>query len=273
MKMKIHTIVCAMSVGILLPASVYALGPPVTHIFSNGTPANADDVNANFQELADRISEVPGGDQAMSFDFAGYGFGNIASKTFSVINPGSHDSEIRTYERPSANTTIVTITRQMTGTPLNIRKMTYVTSANDVRWTKREEIDANDGATLLYTKSISPGIVVRKNNMKIGQSWSSGSVVHVVDEYDELGDGFGIEPEFDTVATETRMLEAVEDVTVPAGTFQNCLKISNTRSGYFGTHLRVSWYCSNGIGLVKQYHGHSNGGGRLIELSNYSTLP
>ena len=266
-----------MSLGIVLPTSVYAVGPSVAHIFSNGTPANADHVNANFQELANRISEVAGGDQATSFDFAGYGAGNMASKTFSITGSAGQDIEIRTFERPDANTTVVTQNRQLLGVTNRIRKLTYVTSADDVRWTMRQDIDPSDGTTLLYTLSVSPGIVVRKNNMKIGQPWSTGSVVHVVDEYDEIGGGVGIDPAFDSITTDSRTLEAVENVAVPAGNFQNCLKITNTRAGHLGTHFRISWYCPNGVGLVKQYHGNyagtSNGGGRLIELSGYTPIP
>jgi hypothetical protein len=44
----------------LLNTAVFA-APAVQHIFSNGQPANADQVNANFQELADRIEEIPEG--------------------------------------------------------------------------------------------------------------------------------------------------------------------------------------------------------------------
>ena len=43
--------------------NVWAVGEPVQNIFSNGMPANADHVNQNFQELADRISDTPVGPQ------------------------------------------------------------------------------------------------------------------------------------------------------------------------------------------------------------------
>lgn len=277
MRMKVQTIIILLSVGILLPASVYAVGPPVAHEFFNGTPADADHVNANFQELANRISDIPGGDQAASFGYSGYGSSGVTSKTFTVSGPQGQDFEIRTFERPDANTTIVMQSRQFMGATNRIRRLTYIKSADDVRWTKREDVDPIDGTTLLYTLTMSPGVVVRKNGMKIGQPWSTGTLVHVVDEFDEIGGGAGIDPDYYSVTTDTRTVEAVEDVTVPAGTFQNCLKITNNRAGNLGTHLRVSWYCPNGIGLVKQYHGNFNGtfsgGGRLIELSAYTPVP
>ena len=54
------------SVGLLaammLGAPAYA-APAVQHIFSNGQPADASQVNENFQELADRIDAIPAGPQ------------------------------------------------------------------------------------------------------------------------------------------------------------------------------------------------------------------
>ncbi len=40
-------------------ASAFAAGTPVANVFVNGNPADANAVNANFQELADRIAELP----------------------------------------------------------------------------------------------------------------------------------------------------------------------------------------------------------------------
>ena len=45
--------------AILLSAPVFAA--PVPHTFSNGLPANADQVNENIQELVDRIDAIPEG--------------------------------------------------------------------------------------------------------------------------------------------------------------------------------------------------------------------
>jgi hypothetical protein len=51
-----------MSLALLGFVSMSALAAPsVQHIFSNGQPADADQVNENFQELADRIEEIPVG--------------------------------------------------------------------------------------------------------------------------------------------------------------------------------------------------------------------
>ena len=304
-----------------MPAAVFA---DVPYIFSNGTPANADQVNANFENLDIRIQNIPAGpagppgpqgipgqngangnngidgqdgadgapgmqgppgpqgnpgpqgdpgppgEGLTPYNYAGYGSGNMTSKTFSIIGPTNQDIEIRSYERPDANTTIETQDRQYLGETNRLRKLTYVKSAEDVRWTRLEEIDPIGRITVGISWTNTPGVVVRKNNMKIGQPWSTGVVTHVVDEFDEIGGGAGIDPPYDAVSSDIRMLEAVEDVTVPAGTFQNCLKITNSRAGFLGTHIRISWYCPGGVGLVKQYHSNYNGTfggtGRLLQL-------
>jgi len=54
----------------------------------------------------------------------------------------------------------------------------------------------------------------------------------------------------------------VEDVTVPAGTFSDCLKIYRQR-GFSGFTPRIVWVCPN-MGVVKSV----NGGNRLMELTD-----
>ncbi|MGD8568191.1 MAG: hypothetical protein PVJ39_08900 [Gammaproteobacteria bacterium] len=55
---------CGLSFALaaLISAPAFA-APSVQHIFSNGQPADANQVNENFQELADRIEEIPEGPQ------------------------------------------------------------------------------------------------------------------------------------------------------------------------------------------------------------------
>jgi len=58
-KTLLTTIVASCVVtGIAISGAAFAVGPAVTNQFENGQPADANDVNANFQELADRISDT-----------------------------------------------------------------------------------------------------------------------------------------------------------------------------------------------------------------------
>jgi len=223
MKILMKTMLVALGLGLVLPANVLAVGPQVQHQFTNGTPANADQVNANFQELADRISDIPAGlqgpegpqgpvgatgPQGPQGDQGPQGVqgpegpqgpaGSSAftSKTFSATGVIPFDTEIRTYEHPDANTTIETRNRTSLGSTVSYQKRTFVTSADDVRFTQRQDFQSNDTAVLLYTHTLSPGLVVRKNDMQVGRPWSTGSIVTTVDE-------LGINPDSSAV---TRVL-------------------------------------------------------------------
>jgi len=300
MKILMKTMLVALGLGLVLPANVLAVGPQVQHQFTNGTPANADQVNANFQELADRISDIPAGLQGpegpqgpvgatgpqgpqgdqgpqgvqgpegpqgpagealTSYNYAGYGSSAFTSKTFSATGVIPFDTEIRTYEHPDANTTIETRNRTSLGSTVSYQKRTFVTSADDVRLTQRQDFQSFD--TVVFTHTLSPGLVVRKNGMQVGRPWSTGSIVTTVDV-------LGGSPDSSMVTAETRELEIVENVTVTAGSFQNCLKITTFRRG-FQNGLFIGWYCPNGVGLVKEYRGDETGGGRYMEL--ISTVP
>jgi hypothetical protein len=344
MKMSIKIMVLTLGLGVVVPASVLAVGPAVQHQFTNGTPANANDVNANFQELADRISEIPAGPQGpegppgptgpqgpigptgptgpmgpqglpgqnglngldgrdgvdgeqgpqgvqgepgprgpegpqgppgeglAEYDFAGYISSNMASKTFTISGTSNFDTEVQTFERPDANTTIRTRERFSQGVLYHHRKHTFVSSSDDVRLTGIEFYTLIDPMTveLSMTHTLSPGIVIRQNGMKIGRPWSSGSMLHVVDLYPIDAPP----PPYDDVVGDTSVLEAVEDVTVPAGTFQNCLKIVSTRFGNLRPNMNIKWICPGGIGMVKSYRGTigTTAGGIFMELSAYTSI-
>lgn len=58
----------------------------------------------------------------------------------------------------------------------------------------------------------------------------------------------------------------IEDVTVPAGTFQNCLKIFRNRgSSYSST---IIWFAP-GMGWIKRVYEFGGSGGLVYELSSY----
>ena len=59
--MKTSILLGCATAALLYSTLASAVGEPVPHQFSNGSVADADQVNANFQELADRISDIPAG--------------------------------------------------------------------------------------------------------------------------------------------------------------------------------------------------------------------
>jgi len=63
-------------------------------------------------------------------------------------------------------------------------------------------------------------------------------------------------------------LVGVETVTVPAGTFNNCLKIFRNRGNSGST--TIMWYAP-GMGWIKRYYeGKDNYGGTVYELSSFT---
>lgn len=85
-------------------------------------------------------------------------------------------------------------------------------------------------------------IIIAKAETKVGDS-----VVNVDTSY--------VQDEISGIYTWISMLEAVEDVNVPAGDFQDCLKFKTVASGWEGNMARYNgtsyqWYAKN-VGLVK----------------------
>jgi len=85
-------------------------------------------------------------------------------------------------------------------------------------------------------------ITIARAKMKAGDS-----VVNVDTSY--------VQDEISGIYTWISIFEEVEDVTVPAGTFQNCLKFETFASGWIGNMAKYNgtsyqWYAKN-VGLVK----------------------
>jgi len=72
-----------------------------------------------------------------------------------------------------------------------------------------------------------------------------------------------------STASQVNTLLAVEEVTVPAGTFSSCLKISEIRNSFaIGNFSEVSWYCQ-GVGLAKRVFASPTGSpGFKLELQS-----
>jgi hypothetical protein len=99
-----------------------------------------------------------------------------------------------------------------------------------------------------YLKDLKP-ITIAKTNTKIGDTVSYADTSSV--NYSWIS-----------------IVERVEDVTVPAGTFQNCLKFKTIASGWIGNMAKYNgtsyqWYAKN-VGLVKS-EGPNSGEHWLLE--------
>jgi hypothetical protein len=278
--------------------------------FHNGEKTNADDVNANFNKLSERIDAIPAGQkgdngdpgpqgpkgdkgdkgdpgaQGLKGDKGDPGEGltvyngldyttNATKKVFTAYGP-PWNTETRIYDSTSfAGKTLVYRNRALDGVPVVVDVFYY--SANPSIGHLLEARHKYDKTTVDPTNplasqptrisTLETPIVTRARAMTIGHPWVSASKVIESDLIS--GD------EWTTAAVDTRTLIGVEDVTVPAGTYTNCLKILIQRNAAaFGNDFqRVSWHCPNHIGIVKEIQGNEAGGsGWVIEMTSI-TLP
>ena len=154
---KLYKTILLLSVS----GGVWAAGDPVPHQFSNGTPADANQVNQNFQELADRISEIsastqgpagPQGEQGPpgpgkpAYNYLDYSH-NFSSKTFERSIDGILKStETRTYDRSTPGTLVVHRHAISNSTPAeeDFRSSIYSVDEEGIHFSKELRYDAFD---------------------------------------------------------------------------------------------------------------------------------
>jgi hypothetical protein len=106
------------------------------------------------------------------------------------------------------------------------------------------------------TASYDPAVVTLTDAMARGIDWGSAGARNVIDYVsgDVNTDYF----------TDVNRLLGVENVTVPAGSYRDCLKIYRERKyGSSPLRVRMDWICPH-IGLVKRIHE----GTILLELTD-----
>jgi len=129
-------------------------------------------------------------------------------------------------------------------------------------WFSYSEYSNNiDDASQGMTKESYEGAVISlPASVSVNQSWSNGQAGTIADK--DSGESLGVR-----LYADQRTLTAIEDVTVTAGSFKQCLRITQLRPQQ--NRIDVRWLCPQ-VGLVKQfrYRGSSK---RVIELQSYET--
>lgn len=253
------TAVCALSIFTLTQAG-FAAGPAVQHQFQSGQPAVASQVNDNFQELADRIADLP---NAQTYDYHDYfGFNNGTVKTFRLADA----TECNIEERRIAVTDVDATTKNIVITRI---RRNDATTCQHVEFDMTAKADAytlnalrnysTDGANLTNTSSIETPVRRLTAAMRIGQSWGDASPVQS-----------SASPGTQTIIEKGTLL-AVEDISVSGADYTACLKVHTSRasSNRFGSPAltHISWYCPN-AGLVKRISVAGLGAPRVLELTS-----
>ncbi len=285
MKKTILTI--ALTSIISFPA-LAAVGDNVPHSFSNGTPADANQVNANFAEVVTQISTLsasgvvgpqgePGtagvaGDEGVGVtsivdDGAGNLTINLSDGSSSVhIIPSVTTYSYRDFGHTfSQKTFAVTDTRNKYDSEIRIfdRSVSGRVSYTRERLLNTNRIKYNtimvdnSGPELLFVefKSHDNSSLAVTNTQIINNGLISRT------ENMEIGKTFGSDATVvssngavDAYTVQTSSLLSVnQSVTVPAGSFTGCIKVARHRSGNTlgTTNDLINTFCP-GVGLVKQ---------------------
>jgi hypothetical protein len=277
-----NKIFCKVVLLLSVSSGVWAAGAPVPHIFSNGTPADANAVNDNFQNLADRISEMhvgpqgpagpqgeqgpagPQGEQGppgtglTTYNYLDFSH-NLSSKTFERRRKDGtvYWSETRTYDRSTPGLLLVSshIIEDPTVVEYEI-DTTYHLEDDGIRISGGIGYNTlgNLGTrTPVVSRDFDPPILLRNTSMVIGVAW--GSFASVVDKDLDTAEIT------ESYHSEINTLLAVENVTVRDVTYNNCMRIHTKRdidkiditNMTYNDSLpstSLSWYCE-GFGLVK----------------------
>lgn len=218
--------------------------------FSNGSVADADDVNSNFTELETRINNINGLETYSWTDFKPSGW---TSKVFVVTGDATKDKQIRSYINTATSTTTGVIKRtletSLAGNTVGYRIDFFSYDNNGKRLLYKREHYQTDKTTLDNTVNYTPGINTGHNAIGIGLVWGSTS------SYESVGpDGTTI---LDTgFIGETRTYTAIEDITVRGVAYTGCAT-EYRESGFFSKKLVV--FCPNGVGLVKLLKANTDG--------------
>lgn len=248
-----------MVLGIAVAGAVHAAGQPVPNTFQAGQRAVASQVNENFQNLADRIAA--GGEVEAASIYKGNG---ITTKTYQVTDVSSGCTTFETHSFASSNGG-ATLTQTIVGTAGNggsfcfKRIHTHQINTTGSFVTQINNYDASDFLT--STSAYTPGIEYLPAQVHVGLSWAIDT--------DRVSTPTGGSAVNGTQIGEYTIVSK-ENVTVPAGTYSNCLKITRySYSAQTGStnnpSARIDWRCP-GVGLVKRREST----GRTLVLNSVS---
>ena len=197
----------------------------------------------------------PGGKphKVTTYDYHDYSNSNIQKKTFNRYqgDPNNPIIEEWSFERSIGQ---VTRTEVRSDGACLINKFQSTPSA--YMWTHNNSctVDSYDPLTVTETieREFDPPATSFTSSMTPGIAWGSGAVMHITEPYVS---------DWDQYYVEKKEVLGLEDVTVPAGTYTDCLKVHRVFAMSTNHISRIEWICPN-IGLVKRIQG----GSRMMEL-------
>lgn len=200
---------------------------------------------------------APGGGhhKITEFDYVDYLNAGIESKTFLRHVQGIDYDLVWYFDRTNPNYTVRTeIATDAYDNIVYYAENVLARTPRTFEWLEQRNYDWNvTPPALTETIDYDPPVVVLHDAMVPGIAWGSAGAINS----SSSGENF---------YTDKSEILAIEDVTVPAGTFNDCLKIHRLREFAVAITInRMEWYCPN-VGLVKQIQG----GRRMIEMTGFT---
>lgn len=186
-----------------------------------------------------------------AYDYHDYVNSNIQSKMFARHqNDGVLYNEVWNFERPNLGEVVRTqIATDAGGSVFRCIVNKFEATTEMFKWVQSNRCDGSIPPVVISMTEYIPPIPVFTNAMVPGIAWGDAGVIQST---------FSLENYY----TDVSEIVGVEDVTVPAGTFSDCLKIYRQR-GFSNFIPRIAWVCPN-MGLVKSVNSNN----RLMELTD-----
>jgi hypothetical protein len=198
----------------------------------------------------------PGGKphKVTTYDYHDYSNSNIQKKTFNRYHQGDPNTliiEEWSFERSNGQVKRTEV-RSDGGCLIN----KFQSTPSTFLWTHNNSCTVDSYDPLAVTETIErefdPPATSFTSSMTPGIAWGSGAVMHITEPYVS---------DWDQYYVEKKEVLGLEDVTVTAGTYNDCLKVHRVFAMSTNHISRIEWICPN-IGLVKRIQG----GNRLMEL-------
>jgi len=255
-----------------LSATTFAADVTIPNSFTAGSPAVAADVNANFSAVETAVDDnnsrvttnagnistntaaiavntaaiaaIPGN---AVYDYRNY-LSTASSKTFATSGTvPCGNVETRSFVRTTngANTDIE-MTRVRTQSSVECSNQVFRSTNTPTERLLKEKDNYDNGGAITRMFRLSDPVTLLTSNMSQGAVYSDASP-----SYETPAGGSEV---LGGVHVQNTSVTGTETVTVPLSTYNNCLKVAQTRysRGFGGDGLhRVSWYCA-GVGEVKR---------------------
>ena len=190
-----------------------------------------------------------GHDKVTSYDYHDYLDEAIQSKTFIRYRDGIEYDLVWSFDRSVPGEVLRTaIATDANGDIVVYQTARFETTSESFNLVESQRFDPSATFTAIFD----PPVVKLTDSMVPGIAWASAG------EHNSTSGG-------ERYFTDSSEVVAIENVSVPAGSFSNCLKIySQHQYGAVGVHSQMDWICPD-VGLVKRIHNYVQ-----IELTSVS---